>query len=116
MSAKQPVQFAGRGPQAFAGDLHGSDRGAQFWLTSREAAAYVGSASVKAFYDWRRRHGVVALGNGRVSRRDLDKALAVPRKRHQMSPVSLANLRRRHGQQSARSAVSASSDALAAKG
>jgi hypothetical protein len=100
MSAKQSVQFAGRGAQALAGDLHGSDRGAQLWLTAREAAAYVGNASVKAFYDWRKRHGIVALGNGRVSRRDLDKALAVPRKRHQMSPVSLANLRRRHGQQS----------------
>jgi hypothetical protein len=115
MSAKQPVQFAGRGPQVFAGDLHGADRGAQLWLTSREGMAYVGSASLKAFHMWRKRHGIVALSNGRVSRRDLDKALAVPRKRHQMSPVSLANLRRRHGRQSAASPVSAATESRSAK-
>lgn len=65
------------------------------WLTTPEAAAYVGNKSVKAFYQWRQRHGVVPDRMGRVSRRDLDRVLRQPRKRRVMHPASLANLRRR---------------------
>lgn len=70
------------------------------WLTAREAARYVGCRSVRAFYMWRNRKGLVSNGRGLYARRDLDKAMAIPRKRHAMSTVSLSNLRRRHAQQS----------------
>lgn len=63
------------------------------WLDSKAAAEYVGNASVKAFYEWRKRHGIKTNGMGRVSRRDLDRALRVPRKKHQMHDNSLKNLR-----------------------
>lgn len=66
------------------------------WLTSREACAYVGCKTVKGWYEWRKRHGIVKRTNGTVNRADLDRALTVrtPRRsggsvRH---PQSLANL------------------------
>lgn len=54
------------------------ERGA--YLTAEEAALYVRSASVKAFYDWRLRHGVPACRSGQrgrllFRRRDLDEGL-----------------------------------------
>jgi len=73
------------------------------WLSTEVAAAYVGCKTVRAFYDWKRRH-VSVVSNGRaVSRASLDRALKIKRIRR-MNPVSLANLRRRHAKQ--RSAVS----------
>lgn len=67
------------------------------WLDAKLAAAYVGNKSLKAFYEWRKRHGIATNGMGRVSRRDLDRALRTPRKRRVMNPASLANLRRVKG-------------------
>ena len=63
------------------------------WLNSKQAAQYVGCRSIKSFYSWRQRHRIVVLNNGTVSRRDLDRALIVPRKRRAMSQKSLRNLR-----------------------
>lgn len=71
------------------------------WLTASEASRYVGCRTVRAFYDWRKRHGLVPNGRGQFARRDLDKARAIPRKRHVMSANSLSNLRRRHAKQDA---------------
>jgi len=66
------------------------------WLTSVEAAAYVPCKSIKGWYEWRRRHGIVCRANGTVARADLDKALAMKQRRvWRMHPRSLANLRKR---------------------
>lgn len=54
------------------------------YLTAEEAAAYVRSGSLKAFYEWRRRHGVRAFGScGKLlfTRKDLDEALKPPAER-----------------------------------
>lgn len=48
------------------------------WLTAKEAADYVRAPSVKAFYEWKRRHGVASARYGsrlRFLRSDLDLAL-----------------------------------------
>jgi hypothetical protein len=68
------------------------------WLTALESTAYVRCASVKAFYEWRRRHFIVARHKGRhllFDRRDLDRALNAKRPVHRMNPASLANLRKK---------------------
>lgn len=65
------------------------------WLTPHEGQLYVGCKSIKSFWQWRRRHGIIARSNGTVAKRDLDRALRVPRKRHTPSPASLANLSKR---------------------
>jgi hypothetical protein len=70
------------------------------WLTAREAAEHVRCKSVKAFYEWRRRHFIVPRSNGTYARADLDRALKAKRKKHRVSPASLANLRKRHERQS----------------
>lgn len=96
-------------PQPSGAGLHvsnGIGESRSVWLTTREAAIYVGNASVAGFRRWAQRRGLVPNGRGQFARRDLDRAIAVPRKRHQMSAVSLANLR--HGRQSAASTVAAS--------
>lgn len=64
------------------------------WLDAADAAIYVGCKTTRAFYTWRRAKGLVPNGRGFYLRRDLDRAMAIPRKRHQMHPASLANLRR----------------------
>lgn len=66
------------------------------WFTNAEGAAYVPCKSVKAFYEWKRRHHIVSRSNGSVAKRDLDRVLNRPRKTRVMSPASLANLRQRH--------------------
>ena len=64
------------------------------WLTAKLAAEYVGCKSVRAFYTWRWRHGVVPRSNNTVSRRDLDRVLAARRRtKWRVHPNSLANLR-----------------------
>lgn len=75
--------------------FQGVHRGPQvgLWLTATESARYTGR-TVKAFYEWRKRKGLVPVGDGRFSRRDLDLALAQPRKRRVMAAASLANLRK----------------------
>jgi hypothetical protein len=64
------------------------------WLRSDQAQRYVGCRSIKGWYEWRKRHGIVARSNGTVSRLDLDQALRRPRK-STVRAASLANLRRR---------------------
>lgn len=63
------------------------------WFNSRTAAAYVPCKSVKAFYEWCRRHFIVRRSNGSVAKADLDRALKAKRPRRVMNPNSLANLR-----------------------
>jgi hypothetical protein len=68
------------------------------WLTAAEAASHVRSASVKAFYEWAKRHCLVPRHKGRqllFDRRDLDRALKAKRPVHRMNPASLANLRKK---------------------
>lgn len=69
-----------------------------FWLRPAEAQVYVGCKTIKAWYQWRRRHGIVARGNGTVNRADLDRELRPRAARPQRGggaaghPHSLANL------------------------
>lgn len=72
------------------------------WFCAAEAAAYVPNRSVKAFYMWRTRHGIIARSNGSVAKADLDRVLNRRKPRRVVSPVSLANLRKRvvHADQS----------------
>lgn len=70
------------------------------WFSSAEAAAYVGSKSVKGFYEWRRRKHIVPRSNGSVAKADLDRVLRARKPKRVMSPVSLANLRLRHSRRS----------------
>lgn len=93
----QAPQATGRVHELGAADAHrldgiGQSRGV--WLTAAESAVYVGCKSTRAFYTWRRVKGLTPNGRGFYLRRDLDRAMAQPRKRHQMRPTSLANLRR----------------------
>ena len=88
------------------GDLHGAPSDQQIadklWLTFAEARQRVGNRTMKGFYEWRKRHGVVPDSFGRVSRLDLERALAV-RVRHgrpagpakRMHANSLNNLTRK---------------------
>lgn len=65
------------------------------WFTSKTAAAYLCCPTVKAFYEWRRRHGIVTRNNGTVAKADLDRALRIQRRPHRIHPNSLRNLRLR---------------------
>lgn len=68
----------------------------KMWLTAAEAAAYVPCKSVKGWYEWRKRHGIVRLANGKVLRADIDRALDPKHRRvWKMAAASLANLRKR---------------------
>lgn len=67
------------------------------WFDSKTAAAYIPCKTVRAYYAWRRRHGIVPRANGSVAKADLDRALKGPPKRYGGSarhPNSLANLLR----------------------
>jgi hypothetical protein len=66
------------------------------WFSPREGQLYVCCKSVKAFYEWRRRHGIIARANGSVAKRDLDRVLARRKPRRVMAAASLDNLRKRH--------------------
>jgi len=71
------------------------------WFDSKTAAAYIpctdrrGGISVKAWYAWRRRHGVIPRANGSVAKADLDRILRRRKPRRVMHPASLANLQKR---------------------
>lgn len=65
------------------------------WFDAKTAAAYVPCKSVKAWYVWRRRHGIVMRNNGTVHKADLDRVLRRRKPRRVMHPASLANLRKR---------------------
>ena len=62
------------------------------WFNSRTAARYVCCKTVKSFYMWRRRHGIIPRNNGSVAKADLDAVLRARKPRRVMSPRSLANL------------------------
>lgn len=66
------------------------------WFSAKTAAAYVPCKTVKAFYMWRRRKGIVPRNNGSVAKADLDRVLNKRKSRRVMAAASLANLRKRH--------------------
>lgn len=65
------------------------------WLTARQAAVYTNRSSVKAWYEWRRRHGIPTRRSGMVSREDIDRALSATKRHKQMAKASLRNLMRK---------------------
>ncbi len=65
------------------------------WFSSRTAQQYVCCKSLKSWYVWRRRHGVIARNNGSVAKADLDRILRRQKPRRVMHPRSLENLRQR---------------------
>jgi hypothetical protein len=64
------------------------------FFDSRTAAAYVPCKSVRAFYEFCRRHGITRRRNGAVAKVDIDRAMNRKRPRRAMATTSLANLRR----------------------
>jgi hypothetical protein len=93
-SGSPAVQDQGRPTDAIDGALEFS----RPFFTARVAAMYVCSKSIRAFYEWARRHGIVRRSNGSVAKVDLDRVLRRKRKPRVMQPTSLANLRKvRHG-------------------
>jgi len=64
------------------------------WFDAKTAAAYVPCKTVKAWYVWRRRHGIIARANGSVMKKDLDRELNRRKRRRVMHAASLANLRK----------------------
>jgi hypothetical protein len=65
------------------------------WFSAKEASLYVPCRSVKAFYMWRTRHGIIARNNGSVAKADLDRELNRRKPRRQAPWLVAANLRRR---------------------
>lgn len=53
-------------------DLHLAVNFHKPYLSTEEAATYTGR-TVKAFYDFLRRHRIVRMGDGTICRRDLDR-------------------------------------------
>lgn len=74
------------------------DRAEQFplWLTTEEARRFLRRPTVKATYEWLRRHRIVRRNDGTISRLDLQRAGKQPRKKRVMAAASLLNLRKRH--------------------
>lgn len=64
------------------------------YLTFAQAAVYVGAKNVRAFYEWRKRHGVTVEGDGTIARFLLDRVKRRKRQARVMHPNSLAALRR----------------------
>ena len=74
---------------------HGAPQAVRFWLTPAQVFTQMEvGKNVKATRQWLRDHGLVARGDGKFSRRDVQRALDRKR-RHRMHPASLANLRKR---------------------
>lgn len=66
------------------------------WLDNRTAAAYVPCRSLKAFWQWKRRHKIITV-NGAVAKADIDRARLKKKKtRAGHHPNSRANLLKRH--------------------
>lgn len=65
------------------------------WLTPHEGQLYVGCKSIKSFWQWRKRKKIFTRSNGLIAKRDLDRALRIPRKRYIPNARALANLRLR---------------------
>lgn len=64
------------------------------WFDARTAAKYLCRPTVKAYYEWCRRHGIVRQ-NGLAAKADLDRARRVSRSVRRIHPNSLKNLRLR---------------------
>ena len=45
------------------------------WFDAKTAAAYIPCKNVRAFYAWRKRHGIIKRANNSVAKADLDRAL-----------------------------------------
>jgi hypothetical protein len=86
------------------------------WFSAREAAAYIPCKNVKAWYEWRRRHGIVPRANGSVAKADLDRALRVPGGRRgggsTRNPNSIANLAKSPRRQAATTTDAAATTTL----
>ena len=65
------------------------------WFSAAKAAKYVPCRTVKAWYAWRRRHGIIARNNGAVAKADLYRVLRRRKPRRVMHPSSLENLKKR---------------------
>lgn len=65
------------------------------WFSPAQAARYIPCKTVKAFYEWKRRKGLIARNNGSVAKADIDRILRKRRVRRVMAAASLANLRKR---------------------
>jgi hypothetical protein len=65
------------------------------WFDAKTATAYVCCKNVRAWYAWRKRHGIITRANGSVSKADLDRILRRRKPRRVMHPASLENLRKR---------------------
>lgn len=65
------------------------------FFSSRTAAAYVCSKSLRGFYEWCRRHGIIRRANGSIAKVELDRVLRRKRAKRVMAATSLANLRKR---------------------
>jgi hypothetical protein len=82
MTRQQSRQAVTSGTQQQAGAFDGPHSADQFpwWMTSQEATAYTLRKNVRAWYVWRKRHGIIPRNDGRVCKRDIDRAMARPRK------------------------------------
>ena len=97
---KQRSQRVGGLPQAQSVGVYAGHRREEFgvWLTSREAMRFTHRRSLKGWYEFKRKHGIVATSAGLVSRRDCERAMLTPRKPGSgRNAASLNNLRLRHG-------------------
>lgn len=65
------------------------------WFTAEEARVYTRRPTLRAWYEWRRRHGVTPNRSGLIAKSDLDLALSEQRPKRHMAQASLANLRQR---------------------
>jgi hypothetical protein len=64
------------------------------WFDSRTAQAYIPCKSLRGWYKWRDRHGIMPRANGSVAKADLDRALKTRKRTRQgLHPASQANLR-----------------------
>lgn len=68
------------------------------WFDAKTAAAYT-CKTMKGWYVWRIRHGIVARANGSVAKADIDRELKKLRRPYggggARNPNSLANLHKR---------------------
>jgi hypothetical protein len=117
--SEKPLETAPAQTEQGDRTLHTADAPFDFrgpWFNAKTAAAYVPCKTVKAWYVWRVRHGIIARSNGSVAKADLDRVLNRRKPRRVMAPASLANLHRHHARQSAVSGDSAISPIFGQKG
>lgn len=75
-----------------------ADRFNRPYFDAQTAADYVPCKSVAGWYQWRRRHGIVARANGSVAKAAIDRALRLIKMQRNggtvRHPASLANLQK----------------------